>query len=219
METKDIFTLIFASLSCFAALISVIIAVKSSKKNHELTKKANELQEEANRIQASYKYPGWHDIERYVSVIVQKMNDDGFVPTCIYATSTHHAIIASIIAHRLYFGTDTPTIPIFVGMSHASKTIISRKGFTVEKLADWGYMLLPNNMPINNLDKILIVRAHYGSGIGIRPVIEYFITKFNVKKDNIKTACIARPEVVLFDSPNYSCLKANDIWFPWGKNL
>ena len=216
----DILTIVVTSISCLVVIISVIIAANNSKKNHLLAGKANKLMEEANCIQAGQKFLGWHDVERYVSAIVQQMNDDGFVPTCIYTTSTRHAVIASMIGQRLLMEKNTSTIPIFVGMSVPGLRKIAREGFDVERIADWGHILIQKDLPINDSDKILIVRAHFGSGVGIRPVIDYFKDKFKIKEDNIKTACIAYPKDIPHNPPNYFCLiTTGDIWFPWGKNL
>jgi len=219
---SEILTVAVASISCLAAIISVIIAKNTSKKNHELAKNANELaknandlQKENNRIQAGQKFFRWDDIERYVIAIVQQMNDDGFVPTYIYATSTKQAVVASMIGQRLLMETNT-SIPISVGLSIRGK--VTREGFDVKKLADWGCILFQKDLPINNSDKILIVKAHFGSGASVSTVIDYFCDKFNVKESNIRTACIAYPNDTRYKLPNYFCLIASDIWFPWGKN-
>ena len=217
---NEFLTIVSPLISFVVVVISMIINRNSSKKSHLLAEKANKLMEEANRIQAGHKYPRWYDIERYVSVIVQQMNKDGFAPTCIYATSTHHAHVAAMIGCRLFTDLNIPTIPIYVGISIGSSTVKPRKGYDVLKLGDWGNIFIPMNLPIIKSDRILIVRAHFGSGIGVSPVIDYFSKKYNINKDNLKTACIAYPNDIPFNPPDYSCLAiSGDIWFPWGKNL
>ena len=208
---------IVASISCLAAVISVVISIYSSKKSYELAKKANELREINNRIQAGQKFLGWDDIERYVSVIVQKMNDEDFVPTYIYATSTRQAIFASMIGQKIFMETKT-SIPISVGMFISGILKENRVGFDVKKIADSGSILIPQNMPITCSDKILIVKAHFGSGASVSTVFDYFCDKFKVKKENIRTSCIAYPKDTRYKLPNYFCLISSDIWFPWGKN-
>ena len=64
-----------------------------------------------------------------------------------------------------------------------------------------------------------LIKAHSGSGLGFRILIDYFgdKDKLNIKKDNIRTACISYAENTRFTPPNYFCLITNDVWFPWGK--
>jgi len=209
------------TISSLAAIISVIIAIISSVKNNKSAKKANELQEESNRIQAGQRFLGWNDIERYVRGILHKMNDDGFVPTCIFATSIGSSIVASMIAKRLVNEPDT-SIPIFSGMLIGRKKedeeIITYEGFDVSELAKRGFLLIPKDLPIRNSDQILIVRDHSGSGICFDILIKYFGNK-NVKKNNIRTACIAYNAETRYIVPDYSCFETDKIWFPWGKNL
>jgi len=224
-----ILTVIVATISCIAAIISVIIAKNSSQKNQELARKANELQEENNRIQAGQKYFGWNDIEKYVNVVLKKMEDDNFVPTCIYVPSTDDAIFASMISYKLFIDKKIrTTIPVFVGIlvsgmstnTEVTSESVTHEGFEEVNLTPLANILIPKNLPINNSDKILLIRVHSVSGICFRKLIEYFSNKygFNIRKENIKTACISTAENARDSVVNYLCIKANDIWFPWGKN-
>ena len=88
------------------------------------------------------------------------MNEDGFVPTCIYATSVRNAIIASMIGQRLFAGKGV-YIPIFIGakvpyLKKKVKDIKTREGFDIHILSDWGYILIQKDLPMNASDKILL---------------------------------------------------------------
>jgi len=211
------------AISCIAAIISVVIAYRASKKQeqlqeqaNEMAKRANEIQEENNRIQASEKLLGWHDVEKYVNVIIQKMEDDGFVPDFIYAPIRGSAIVASMICHNM-----KRRVPIFVGMGIAKwqeKKEPTREGYITKKLSEQGdYVFVQENLPVKSTDRMLIVRDHSGSGVCFSTIQEHFSEFYGLQKENVKKACISYVES-RFNPPDYFCRTANDIWFPWGKN-
>jgi len=193
--------------------------LKKQKKNVIKTTNTDILIDIDNSKQARQKPLEWSDIERYVNVIVQKIHNEGFTPTCIFAASIGSNIIASMIAQRLVREPDT-SIPFFFGMLIRRKKtddVIIREGYDVIEVTKFGCLLIQKDLPVNDSDKILFVRDHSGTGLGFYNLIKYF-SKKNVKEDNMRTACIAY-DMERYNVPNYSCFNANNIWFPWGKNI
>ena len=235
-------TELFTGISCFAVMISAVIAFIATKKNNEWAAKANKyqedllciqakaskyaelsncLQEELIRIQAGERFLDWRDIEKNVSIIIKKMNEDNFVPNYVIASFERDAIVAFMICREL-----KERIPIFVGMLAIVNVNeeVHYDGFEAKILSNTRkksgktYLLVQEKLPIKSCDKILIVRDHITSGISINTLTDYFVEKYDLNPNNIKAACIACPAGVRH-VPDYFCFHSDRIWFPWGKNL
>ena len=168
----------------------------------------------------------WKDINHYIRIIVQKMKDDTFIPDWIIVSSERDVIVASMIIETLKeegILAKSGGIPVSVPL--ITRKHSSQNEFYCESIKltnDNWYIVIPQKLPIINAknDKVLIVRDHSSTGICFSKMIEH-LTKdeIGILENHIKTSCIARMVKVKFLSPNYFCLKTDDIWFPWGKSL
>ena len=214
-------------ITCISAVTSLIISIIAIKRNNSWAAKAhlssetsNKLQEELVRIQAGERFLNWHDIEKYISVILQKMKEDNFVPDCIVTPAKRDSIVAFLLSQAFH-----ETVPIYLCMlvHKENSEDLNFEGFDVhllsqDRVSARVYMYVQQSLPVKSSDKILIVRDHTASGISSKILSDNFISKYKVKPENIKVACIACSEGTRH-MPNYFCFHSNKIWFPWGKNI
>ena len=241
LNTNDILALILSGVGGMVALISLIIAFNANKKSHELknhandlskhandlAKHANELYEENNRILQNQKFLGWSDVERYIDVIVQQMNNNEFAPDYIYVISAREANVGNMIAQRL--AVINPYLRVYTGLRIPESKVKENncdEYYDKRKHTSWGYIFLPKYMSIGKTEKVLIVDDCSVTGACFDLLVVYFKEMFNLEQENIKTASIAcfnSDDMIIrerYNKPDYFCLKVKDeIWFPWGKNL
>lgn len=222
------YTAFFTAISCLVALISIFVSLRSSIKQNKLQKENNciqeklvNIQEEYNRMSVIDKYLSWGDVEKFAKIIIQKMDNENFVPDFIYAPLKRDAIIASMVSQSF-----NEITPIFVGTiihnSIESAFIESLKDkFFIKKISNRlsAHIFIPLKLPINNSNKVLIIRDYSGSGICFETVKTHLIEEYSLTNDNVKTACISYADTSREFLPNYWCLESNHVWFPWGKNI
>ncbi|GHU73866.1 hypothetical protein FACS1894188_00510 [Clostridia bacterium] len=223
------YNLLFLAISCLVAIFSVVVVFLYYKRNIKLTEQGNELSRENNRInkelmkiQKREQFPDWEDIEHYIRVIAEKMIVDSFVPDWIIVDSERDVIVAAMIIQSLREnGKLTKSIPVSVSMitrEHVDETDYFCESIRLTN--DNWYVVIQKHLPIANAvsDKVLVVRDHSSTGVCFSNIIAHLVSK-NITENNIRTACIAHMEHIKFKTPDYFCLTADNIWFPWGKSL